>query len=44
LQDDDVEVGCPFLELAVPVLECGFGDDDQVGSGDFAVVFEVGEE
>jgi hypothetical protein len=34
----------PIGELACPVLECGFRDDDKMGSGDIAVGFEVGKE
>jgi hypothetical protein len=44
LQDDDVDVRCPVLELALPVLQCALGDDDDVRAGDASVVLEVGEE
>lgn len=43
-EQDDIEVGCPFAELACPVLEGGFGDDDEVGAADAPDVFEVGKE
>src|SRR6266567_6399286 len=41
---DDPKVGSPLGELACPVLERGFWDDDEMGSGNVAVVLEVGEE
>jgi hypothetical protein len=44
-QDDDVHVVWrPLLEFASPVLERGFGYDDQMWSEYVSVVFEVHEE
>ena len=43
-QRDDPKVRSPVSELARSVLECGFGDDDEIGSGNVAVVLEVCEE
>lgn len=38
-EGDNMRVWCPPFELACPVLESGFGDDDQVRTCDVAVVF-----
>jgi hypothetical protein len=44
LQDDDVDVRCPVLELALPVLQRALRDDDDVRAGDAPVVLEVRKE
>jgi hypothetical protein len=46
-QDYDIDVHViwrPLLELTSPVLERGFGYDDQMWSGNVSMVLEISEE
>lgn len=44
LEDENVDAGGPVLEFALPVVEGGFGDGDEVRTRDTGNVAEVSEE
>lgn len=41
LEHKNVDTGCPVLEFALPVIESGFGDGDEVRAGDAGDVAKV---
>lgn len=43
-ENDDIDVRRPPFELASPVLQGRFWDDDQMGAGDLAMMFKEGKE
>jgi hypothetical protein len=43
-ENNDVDVWGPSLEFAGPVLQGGFGDDDEMWTGSGSMMFEIGEE
>jgi hypothetical protein len=43
-ENDGVDVWGPSLEFAGPVLKGGFGNDDEMWTGNKSVMFEIGEE
>jgi hypothetical protein len=40
-EGDDIKVGCPSREFASPILEGGFGNDDEMWARNIAIMFEI---
>lgn len=43
-KDESLEARYPVRELSLPVVQCGFRDDDKMWTGNITVEFEVAEE